>query len=155
MRIRAFISVATVTGAALLLAAHGPGGEPAGTTTPGSTVDAFHQALATGQPKAALALLRPEALIVEEGTVQSRADYEKEHLAADIAYAGAVPSHQTSRKIMQSGETAVVISTYRAQGKFNDRTINSVAAETAVLVREKEGWLIQSIHWSSHQARQE
>jgi len=122
------------------------------TTSPNSAIDAFHQALASGRRDAALALLLPDALIVEEGAVQSRGDYKKEHLDADIAYARAVSSQQTSRKVMQSGETAVIITTYRTQGEFKGRTINSLAAETAILLKQKEGWSIQSIHWSSHQA---
>jgi len=123
------------------------------TAAPGSTIDAFHQALANGRREAALALLLPDAFIVEEGTVQSRTEYEKEHLDADITYARSVPSRRTSRKVMQTGETAVIISTYRTEGEFKGRTINRVAAETAVLLRGEAGWRIQSIHWSSHEAR--
>ena len=118
----------------------------------GAAVDDFHQALATGDSKRAMSLFLPDALIVEAGTVQTRAEYESEHLGEDIAFAREVPGKQTSRKIKQAGEVAWVASTFRVTGKFHGKSIDNLAAETAVLTRNADGWRIRTLHWSSHKA---
>ena len=118
----------------------------------GAVVDDFHQALTAGDSKRVISLLLPDALIVEAGTVQTRVEYESEHLGEDIAFAREVPGKQTSRSVQQAGEVAWVTSTFRVTGKFHDKSINNLAAETAVLTRTADGWRIQTLHWSSHKA---
>lgn len=125
---------------------------PPDTAAISAAVDAFHQALASGQEERAMSLLSPDALIVEAGTVQTRAEYQSEHLTEDIAFAREVPGTQTSRKIAQAGDAAWVTSTFRVTGKFHDKAIDNFAAETAVLTRTTDGWRIRAIHWSSHKA---
>ena len=119
----------------------------------GAAVDDFHQALATGDSKGAMSLLLPDALIIEAGTVQTRAEYESEHLEEDIAFAREVPGKQTSRSVQQAGEVAWVTTTFRVTGKFHGKSINNLAAETAVLTRTADGWRIRTLHWSSHKAK--
>lgn len=109
----------------------------------------FHEALAGGKPDAVMALLEPDALIVEGGTVQTRNEYQSEHLAADIAYASAVPSKELSAVVRQEGEVAWVTSTFSVTGKYKDKEINQRAAETMVLAKTADGWRIRTIHWSS------
>ncbi len=116
------------------------------------TAEEFHQALAGGQPDQVMALLHPDALIVEGGTVQTRDEYQSEHLAADIAYASAVPGKKTKVVVRQEGETAWVTSTFIVSGKFKEKTINERAAETMVLQKTTDGWRIRNIHWSSEKA---
>lgn len=121
----------------------------ADTSAISAVVDAFHQALASGDSKRVMSLLAPDALVVEAGTVQTRAEYESEHLAEDIAFAGALPGKQTSRKVQEVGEAAWVTSTFRVTGKFHEQAIDNRAAETAVLTRTADGWRIRALHWSS------
>ena len=118
----------------------------------GATVDDFHQALAAGDSKRVMSLLLPDALIVEAGAVQTRAEYESEHLGEDIAFAREAPGKQTSRNVQQAGEVAWVTSTFRVTGTFHGKSINNLAAETAVLTRTADGWRIRTLHWSSHKA---
>ncbi|MGI8437612.1 MAG: YybH family protein [Chthoniobacterales bacterium] len=117
-----------------------------------AAVEDFHQALAAGKEERAMSLLAPDALIVEAGTVQTRAEYETEHLREDVAFAREVPGTQTSRKIAQVGDAAWVTSTFQVTGTFQGRAVNNFAAETAVLTRTADGWRIRAIHWSSHKA---
>ncbi len=112
----------------------------------------FHNALAGHKPDAVMALLQPDALIVEGGTVQTRDEYQREHLSADLAYAGAVPGKQLDAVVRQDGEVAWVTSTFRVAGTFKDKKINELAAETMILTKTSEGWRIRSIHWSSQKA---
>lgn len=110
----------------------------------------FHQSLAAGKPERVMTLLQPDALIVEGGTVQTRTDYQSGHLAADIAYATAVPSKQLTVVVKQEGQVAWVTSTFRVSGSFQGNEINESAAETMVLTKTREGWRIRAVHWSSH-----
>jgi hypothetical protein len=54
-----------------------------------AAVEGCHQALIHADPAAALALLSPDALILESGEAQTRAEYERGHLPEDIAFASA------------------------------------------------------------------
>lgn len=120
------------------------------TASAGAVLDAFHKAMVSGDSKRVMSLLAPDALVVEAGTVQTRSEYESEHLAEDIAFARALPGNQTSRKIQEVGEAAWVTSTFRVTGRFRDHAIDNRAAETAVLTRTVGGWRIRTLHWSSH-----
>jgi ketosteroid isomerase-like protein len=113
----------------------------------------FHGALAAGDTAGALALLGADALIVESGAVQTRADYQAHHLAADIEFARAVPSTRTVTRVTVQGDAAWVVSTSVTQGQTNGRQVNSAGAELAVLRRTGTGWQITAVHWSSRTRR--
>lgn len=57
-----------------------------------ATIDAFHEALRRGDTNAALAMLADDAVIYESGHAERKTEYAAHHLAADAAYAQAVPS---------------------------------------------------------------
>lgn len=116
------------------------------------TVEEFHSALNNGKSGAVMALLQPDAMIVEGGTVQSRDEYQSEHLAADIAFASAIGGKQLDAIVRQTGEVAWVTSTFRVAGTFKDKKINERAAETMILTKTPGGWRIRAIHWSSQKA---
>ncbi len=116
------------------------------------TAEEFHQALAGGKPDQVMALLQPDALIVEGGTVQTRDEYQSEHLAADIVYAAAVSGKQVNAVVRQEGEVAWVTSTFNVKGTFQSKEINDLAAETMVVMKTADGWRIRNIHWSSEKA---
>lgn len=118
-----------------------------------ATAENFHKALAAGRPDEVMSLLQPDVLIVEGGSVETRAEYESEHLPADIEYASAVPGKQLSAVVRQEGETAWIISTFSVSGKFKGKEIDERAAETMVLTKTPAGWRIRAIHWSSQKAR--
>ncbi len=112
----------------------------------------FHQALAAGKSDRMIELLDSEALIVEGGHVQTRDEYQTEHLAADITYAAAVPGKQLSALVRQEGDVAWVTSTFTVKGQYKTKEINELAAETMVLTKTADGWRIRAIHWSSQKA---
>ncbi len=117
-----------------------------------AAVEDFHQALAAGDERRAMSLLASDALIVEAGTVQTRAEYQSEHLAADIAFTRELTEKLTSRQLGQAGDAGWVTSTFQVTGTFHGKAVNNFAAETAVLTRTADGWRIRAIHWSSHKA---
>lgn len=118
-----------------------------------STVARFHAALAAGDSAAALALLAPDAIVLESGGVETLADYRGHHLPADIAFARAVPSTRTVVRAEVRGDAAWVTGTSETRGTYRDRPIDSKGAELMVLSRYPEGWRIRAIHWSSRARR--
>jgi ketosteroid isomerase-like protein len=118
-----------------------------------AAVDAFHDALRHGDDKTAMELLAPDAVILESGSAETRAEYEEHHLKEDIAFASAVPSTRSVLTVRIEGDVAWLVSTGRSNGSFHGREINSVGTELVVLTRSAKGWRIRAIHWSSHDTK--
>lgn len=112
-------------------------------------VHAYHQALGAGDSAAALALLADDAVILEAGGVESRAEYRANHLPADIAFARAVPALRSPLAVSVQGDVAWVSSTSTSDGTYEGREIRSQGAELMVLTRHGASWRIRAIHWSS------
>ena len=112
-------------------------------------VNAYDRALREADSAAALALLAPDAVILESGGVESREQYRAHHLAADMAFARAVPSESGPISVRVRGDVAWAWSTSTSQGDFRGRRISSTGAELMVLTRTARGWTISAIHWSS------
>ena len=115
-----------------------------------ATVERFHRALADGDRAAALRLLAPDAIILEGGEAQSRAEYEREHLAEDIAFAHATKTDRSQLQVEQKGDAVWITTKSKTTGTFNGRKIDSVGVELIVLTKGEDGWRIRAIHWSSH-----
>jgi ketosteroid isomerase-like protein len=112
-------------------------------------VNAFHDALASGDTAAVLSLLGEGARILEGGGVETVEEYAGAHLPADIAFAQAVPRERSELEVRVEGDVAWVTSTSRAVGTYRGREIDSRGGELMVLGRDEDGvWRIQSIGWS-------
>lgn len=121
---------------------------------PASAVDAFHAALASGDKVAASALLAGDALIYESGRAErSKAEYSAHHLAADAAFASATRRTVTRRSGQVTGNLAWVATETRTVGTYKGKPINSTGTETMLLRRERPGWRIVHVHWSSADAK--
>lgn len=112
-------------------------------------VERFHDALASGDSAAALALLAEDARILEGGGVETREEYSAHHLPADMAFAAAMERERGSLRVQVRGDVAWATSTSRVRGTFREREIDSRGAELVVLSRSGGQWLIEAIHWSS------
>jgi ketosteroid isomerase-like protein len=113
-------------------------------------VEAFHAALTAGDSLGALALLAEDARIVENGNVQTRAEYRSGHLAADIRASASRPAREPSPiTVIVHGDVAWTTSSSRSTRQVEDRTVTSSTAELMVLSRDGAGWKIRAIHWSS------
>jgi ketosteroid isomerase-like protein len=118
-----------------------------------ATVNGFQNALSSGDSAAALALLAPDAVILESGGIETRSEYRSHHLSGDVSFARAVKSVRSQLKVTVSGTTAWTTSTSTTQGDYNGRAINSTGAESMVLSKTAAGWRIRQIHWSSRNRR--
>lgn len=114
-----------------------------------AVVEGFHAALAAGDSAGALSFLAPDAVILESGGLETRAEYAAHHLGADMAFAREVPSTRAITEVFQDGGTAWVASVTTAKGTYRGREISSQGAELVVLSRTNGGWRIRAIHWSS------
>lgn len=118
-----------------------------------STVNGYHAALARGDSAGALRLLAADAVILENGSLETREEYRSHHLPADIEFAQAVPTRRGAVQITVSGDLAWASSASVTQGSYRERAINSAGAELMVLSRTEAGWVIRAIHWSSRTLR--
>jgi ketosteroid isomerase-like protein len=113
-----------------------------------AAVDIFHDALADGDREMVMALLAPDAVIVENGRTQPRAEYASGHLQADIEFARTTSSKWTLVGIRQQGDAARVTSNAKVTGSFPGKPVNDSIAELMVLRKTAKGWRTQAIHWS-------
>lgn len=118
-----------------------------------AVVDRYHKALSDGDTVIALSLLAHDAMILESGDVETREEYRSHHLPADIAFARAVPSVHGPVRVVIQRDAAWAISTSKARGSYRGRSIDSQGAELMVVTRERDGWKIRAIHWSSRAVR--
>jgi ketosteroid isomerase-like protein len=118
-----------------------------------AVVDRFHTALAEGDSAAVARLLAPDAIILENGGVETRGEYLSGHLRGDIAFARAVVQERARPRVVVAGDAAWAVSTSTARGEFRDRPVSSAGAELMVLRRASDGWRIVAIHWSSRPLR--
>lgn len=109
----------------------------------------FHGALVAADSAAALALLADDAVILEGGGVETRAEYRSHHLPADIRFEQSVKIARGPIHVRIRGDVAWAASTSQATGEMSGRPVNSRSAELMVLVRSEGGWKIAAIHWSS------
>jgi ketosteroid isomerase-like protein len=116
-----------------------------------AAVDAFHAALRSGDPQAALALMADDASVFEDGRIErTKAEYALHHAGADAAFSKAVKSKRLSRTGQATADIAVIASESRTRGRFRGEEVDRIMVETMVLRRGSEGgWKIVHIHWSS------
>lgn len=116
-----------------------------------AAVERFRAALSRGDSAAVLAILAPDAVILESGDVETRAEYRRHHLPADIEYARAMPGTHTLVSAIVQGDAAWVSTTSVSRGRMKGKTVNSAGAELIVLSRRNgdSPWQIRAIHWSS------
>ena len=116
-------------------------------------IERFHAALASGDARTAEKLLATDAVILEAGMKESRAEYLEHHLHEDIKFAKALPSTRSQPQITFAGDVAWVSSTSVTQEIYQSKSLNMAGAELMVLTRTPSGWIIRAIHWSSRKTK--
>jgi ketosteroid isomerase-like protein len=114
-----------------------------------AVVNAFYGAMKPADKAAAMALIAEDAMFVEGGRIETREQYEANHLPADIEFEQAVAGNRTSTKVTIDRDAAWVIATTEYHGKFENEPVNFVSAQLMLLTRQGSNWRIRSIHWSS------
>ena len=113
-----------------------------------AVVSAFHAGIRSGDAAAVMQLIADDALLLEAGGVETRAEYGKNHLPADIEFEKVVATKRSPIRVVVNGNAAWASSTSEFSGTFQGRAVDSLGAELMVLSREPAGWRIRAIHWS-------
>jgi ketosteroid isomerase-like protein len=114
-----------------------------------AALDTFYGAMKSGDAAQAMSMIAQDAQFVETGRLETRDEYEKNHLPLDIDFEKQVSGKRGPLRIRINGDTAWVIASTEFVGTFDGRDLAFVSRQLAVLTREEAGWRIQSIHWSS------
>lgn len=114
-----------------------------------AVVEGFYGAMRKGDTAAAMSLIAPDAVFVESGRLETRAEYESNHLPLDIEFESEVAGKRAPLRVTFEGNTAWVIATTEYQGEFQGGPVDFVSAQLMVLTRDSGSWRIRSIHWSS------
>jgi ketosteroid isomerase-like protein len=114
-----------------------------------AVVEGFYGAMRKGDTAAAMSLIAPDAVFVESGRLETRAEYESNHLPLDIEFESKVAGKRAPLRVTFEGNTAWVIATTEYQGEFQGGPVDFVSAQLMVLTRDSGNWKIRSIHWSS------
>ena len=117
-----------------------------------AAIDAFYGGIKSGNSAAVMAVVAPDALFIETGKLETRSEYEMNHLPSDIAFEKQVSGKRTPLRISVNGDTAWVIASTEYEGTFDGADLHFVSSQLAVLSRDEGTWKIRSIHWSSRPA---
>lgn len=118
-----------------------------------AVIERFHAAMAAGDSGTVMRLLAEDAVILESGGVETRAEYQSHHLPGDIAFVKAMTTTRGPVRVSVRGDVAWASSTSTATGESRGRRIDSAGAELMVLTRIAGEWRISAIHWSSRSRR--
>src|SRR5687768_17742689 len=114
-----------------------------------NTLEAFYAAMKNADNAGAMALIAEDAVFVESGRLETRDEYEKNHLPSDISFEKQVSGKRGEWKITIEDNTAWAIATTEYDGIFDGAPVAFTSAQLAVLSRDGDAWRIRSIHWSS------
>jgi ketosteroid isomerase-like protein len=96
-----------------------------------------------------MSVIAPDAVFIESGKLETRAEYEANHLPSDIEFEKQVAGKRDPLRITFAGDTAWVIATTEYDGTFEGAPVSFVSAQLMVLTKDADVWRIRSIHWSS------
>jgi len=114
-----------------------------------SVIEAFYGAIKKGDATAAMSVIAPDAVFLESGKLETRAEYETNHLPADIEFESQVTGKRSPVQVKFDGNTAWAIAMTEYAGTFQGGPVSFVSAQLVVLTRDSGRWMIRSIHWSS------
>lgn len=117
------------------------------------TVARFEAALAAQDSVQASALLASDVLVLESGTVETRAAYLGHHLSADMKAKRDSKGARTLVRVTMLNNAAYVVSTTSTPSTNAEGSNASEMAELMVLSKTNTGWVIRAIHWSSRRRR--
>lgn len=114
-----------------------------------TVVNAFYGAISAGDEKAAMNLIAPDAVFMESGKIETRAEYEANHLPADIEFESHVKPVRGPLKVTFDGRnTAWVI----CRAEYDEGNPEKyIITQLMVLTRDSGDWRIRTISWSANQ----
>jgi ketosteroid isomerase-like protein len=92
-------------------------------------------------------------IVLESGGFETRDEFRRHHLAADIRFARSAKVERQVRSVSRRGDVAWVAATSTSTRTVDGREARYSGAELMVLVLTPSGWRISAIHWSSRARR--
>lgn len=114
-----------------------------------AVLESFYGAIKRGDATAAMSVIAQDAMFVESGKLETREQYEKNHLPLDIDFERQITGKRGPLRITFNGDTAWIIATTEYDGKVDGGPVQFASSQLMVLTKEADGWKIRSIHWSS------
>lgn len=114
-----------------------------------AVVESFYAAIKKGDSAAAMNVIAPDAVFLESGKLETRAEYESNHLPADIEFESQVTGKRRPMQVTFKDDAAWVIALTEYAGTFEGDPVDFISAQLVVLTRDSGTWRIRSIHWSS------
>ena len=118
-----------------------------------AVVEEFHRAITTGDQAVVTRLMAEDALMMEAGGIETRAQYLKDHLPADAEFEKTVSTKRSPIRVVVVGDAAWATSTSEFVGTFQGRAVDSIGTELIVLGRVADGWRIRAIAWTGRARR--
>jgi ketosteroid isomerase-like protein len=109
---------------------------------------AFQTAMDTGDAPTVMRYIADDALMMEGGTIETRMQYEENHLPADLEFAKGMMAKRMPVQQTVRGDVAWVRTSTEFRGTFEGKPLALLSLETMVMTREPEGWKIRALHWS-------
>jgi hypothetical protein len=114
-----------------------------------AVVNAFYGAITAAKPGDVMRLIASDAVFIESGRIETRAEYEMNHLPADIEFEQKVKGVRGPLRVTFDGRnTAWVISRTEYDEGNPEKYI---ITQLMVLTRDSGDWKIRTISWSSNQ----
>ena len=114
-----------------------------------NTLESFYAAMKNADNAGAMSTIAEDAVFVESGRLETREEYEKNHLPADISFEKQVSGKRGEWQITIKDDTAWAIALTDYDGIFDGAPVAFTSGQLAVLSRDAGAWKIRSIHWSS------
>ncbi len=114
-----------------------------------SVLESFYGAIKRGDATAAMSVIAPDAMFVESGTLETRAECQKNHLPLDIDFERQITGKRGPLRVTFAGDTAWIIATTEYNGKIEGGSVAFASSQLMVLTKDADAWKIRSIHWSS------
>ena len=116
-------------------------------------VDQYEAALSAGDSAKAVSLLADDLLVMEAGTIETRAEYLAHHIGADMKASTGAKGERSVIKVNVVGDAAYIVTKTVRPGTGAPGSTGSELAELMVLSKTSVGWKIRAIHWSSRRRR--
>jgi ketosteroid isomerase-like protein len=110
---------------------------------------AFYAGIEAGDAEAVMQLVAPDALFIEAGMLETREQYETNHLPADIEFSTDIRGTPEIVRVAVDGDTAWIVASTRYEGTFDGFPLEFDGLQLMVLGRASGSWLVEAIHWSS------
>ncbi|HEY1305221.1 MAG TPA: nuclear transport factor 2 family protein [Vicinamibacterales bacterium] len=114
-----------------------------------AVVNTFYAGITAAKPADVMRLIAPDAVFIESGRIETRAEYEMNHLPADIEFEQKVKAMRGPLRVTFDGrDTAWVIS----RAEYDEGNPEKyIITQLMILTRDTGDWRIRSISWSSNQ----